>query len=184
MLNMKVIYIVTIVLVLSVGYVVYAAVNKDGVKKIKVSLMTTMKSEQTFNKNQVILPLVARVATYKCVDNNGNKKDYPVYYYSNMESANYSDFPLYKIVNLDTIMRNNGKLLYAKALPYEMYIKEFNGSSKLENISPCRIVFVVQIHYPDGIDVPKAGKIKNAIKTTLYDLETNTLLGGRVKVKE
>jgi hypothetical protein len=58
----------------------------------------------------------------------------------------------------------------------EYYQTENRRVKNFTQVSPDRLVWVVQSYYPEGIDHPKVGLIRNAQVVGVYDAETGNLI--------
>lgn len=84
------------------------------------------------------------------------------------------------ILDEKVLTEKNGEVQLTEYMTYAEFLK-FSGEgeeSKSAEIADDRMVFVVQVYYPDGFEHVKAGLIKNCLATGIYDAETGDYLGG------
>lgn len=91
------------------------------------------------------------------------------------------------ILDEKVLAEKKGDIQLTEYMTYGEYLK-YSGEgkdSKSAEIADDRIVFVVQVYYPDGFEHVKAGFIENCLATGIYDAETGEYLGGSFEtVKE
>ncbi len=81
------------------------------------------------------------------------------------------------ILDKEFVAKNNAEVKLSEYMTYEEYLK-LNDEDPLTEISKDRIIYVIQIYYPDGFEHVKAGLIENCLATGLYDAETGEYIGG------
>ncbi|OZM55942.1 hypothetical protein CIB95_14865 [Lottiidibacillus patelloidae] len=179
----KIICITIFALFLSIGNVVYSAI-KDDPTAISVQKMPLITKEQIINKDRVILPIVSGVTSDGVIteENEPNADSFTLnsnpdpYFKANIGKVDYKNFKVNDIISFESLKKNNGKLKLAKVMTYSMYQQMYSPDSISHDISPNRMIYVVQIHYPDGFHHAKVGLIKNCLVTGLYDIETAQVL--------
>lgn len=85
------------------------------------------------------------------------------------------------VVDVAAVEAVGGKIMRSE---YVKYVDFVNGISSVDDktpqISDERVVFVVEIYYPNGLDV-RAGHMENCIALALYDAETGEYFGGEYR---
>jgi hypothetical protein len=182
-------YIVICALFITLGNVVYAAVNEDDNAKKKINLMNTIDTVHFINKDTILLPLVSGISS-EVIKRNENEpsadsyslnKNGELYFKANKDNVNFNNLNIYDLVNFEAIKTNNGKLKLAKVMTYEAYQKTYSPDSMSYNIAPNRMVYVVQTYYPDGFNHAKVGFIENCLITVMYDIESAQVLESAFK---
>lgn len=80
--------------------------------------------------------------------------------------------------NKAALLKVNAKIEKLEVVTYEQYSASAgNSAPKDPQISPERLIWVVQIYHPQGYDHPRVGVIENARVTGIYDAETGEFLG-------
>jgi hypothetical protein len=74
------------------------------------------------------------------------------------------------------------KILLTEVIPYSTFVEKYDEGS-LTAIDANRLVWVVQIYFPDGYET-KVGLFKNATTTSLYDAETGFYFGYSIQGDE
>jgi hypothetical protein len=69
-----------------------------------------------------------------------------------------------------------GKPIKTESITWGTFMQNYDSSNKDSQIDPARKVWVVQTYYPDGFET-KAGIMKNALVTGVYDAETGDVIG-------
>ncbi len=85
------------------------------------------------------------------------------------------------VVNVAELEAVGGKIMRSEYVTYAEYVNEISANDgKTPQIHDNRVVFVVEIYYPSGLDV-RAGHIENCMALALYDAETGEYLGGEYR---
>lgn len=83
-------------------------------------------------------------------------------------------------INNDALSQQNAKLEKVELMTFEEGYKTLGREAKHNpQISPERLVWVVQVHHPQGFTT-RAGLIKNARSVGIYDAETGKILSTSV----
>lgn len=80
-----------------------------------------------------------------------------------------------ELINRNILKEKGGTIKIARQLTYSQYINQYNIKDKSYNISSDRVIWVIQVHYPNGIQT-RIGFLKDAILTGIYDAQTGELL--------
>lgn len=89
-------------------------------------------------------------------------------------------YDINKKINKDALSKKNAKLEKVELMTFEEGYKTLGKEAKLNpQISPERLVWVVQIYHPQGFTT-RAGLIKNARAVGIYDAETGEILSTSV----
>lgn len=79
--------------------------------------------------------------------------------------------------NKDTLTKENAKIEKLEITTHREYSASISKStSDNPQLSPDRLIWVVQIYYPQGYEHPRVGIIENARVTEIYDAETGEYL--------
>jgi len=85
------------------------------------------------------------------------------------------------VVNVAELEAVGGKIMRSEYVTYAEFVNEISANDgKTPQIHDNRVVFVVEIYYPSGLDV-RAGHIENCMALALYDAETGEYLGGEYR---
>lgn len=82
------------------------------------------------------------------------------------------------ILDEKVLAERKGEVQLTDYMTYVEYLKFSGEESKSAEIADDRVVFVVQVYYPDGFEHVRAGFIENCLATGIYDAETGDYLGG------
>ncbi len=85
-----------------------------------------------------------------------------------------------KKINKEYLDSVGAVILKKEVIPYSEYSRKFENGEKITSIDDNRMVWVVQISYPNGYET-KVGIFENAVATALYDAETGFYFGSGVK---
>ncbi|MBW4487295.1 MAG: hypothetical protein KME12_05845 [Trichocoleus desertorum ATA4-8-CV12] len=86
-------------------------------------------------------------------------------------------FDINKKIKKDKIAEKKGKLQKVELKTFGEYHQTYDTKVKdFTQVSPDHLVWVVESYYPEGIDHPKVGVIKNAQVVGAYDAETGDLI--------
>jgi len=86
-------------------------------------------------------------------------------------------FDINKKIKKDKITEKKGKLQKVELKTFGEYHQTSGAKVKdFTQVSPDRLVWVVESYYQEGIDHPKVGMIKNAEVVGVYDAETGELI--------
>jgi hypothetical protein len=184
----KIIYITIFALFFSIANVVYGAIKEDTTATL-VKEMSLLTKEQIINKDRVILPIVSGITSdgLSKEESEPNADSFTLntnqdpYFKANKGKVDYNNLNVNDIINFDSIKKNNGKLKLAKVMTYSKYQQLYSPDSISHNISADRMVYVVQIYYPDGFHHAKVGLISNCLVTGMYDIETAQVLDSNFK---
>lgn len=84
--------------------------------------------------------------------------------------------------NKDALAKENAKIEKLEVLTYKEHSVKAGKSEPIDpQVSPDRLIWVVQIYYPQGYEHPRVGVIENARVTGIYDAETGEFLGQSIK---
>jgi hypothetical protein len=84
--------------------------------------------------------------------------------------------------NKDALAKKNAKIEKLEVMTYGAYSANAGESTPDDpQVSPDRLIWVVQIYYPQGYEHPRAGVIENARATGIYDAETGEFLGQSIR---
>lgn len=96
------------------------------------------------------------------------------------KNQNTKYYDIDKEINKEYLDSVGAVILKKEVIPYGEYSKRFENGEKLTSIDSDRMVWVVQISYPNGYET-KVGFFENAVATALYDAETGFYFGSGVK---
>jgi hypothetical protein len=82
------------------------------------------------------------------------------------------------VLDEQVLKERNGVVKLKEYMTYAEFVKMTGNEELSTEIAKDRIVFVVQVYYPDGFEHVRAGFIKNCLATGFYDAETGEYLGG------
>jgi hypothetical protein len=87
-------------------------------------------------------------------------------------------FDIEKNLNRTFVNQNGGSIEKTELMTYDDFArKQSRSPDDYPEVSPDRLIWVVQTHYPKGYKHPKVGLIQNARVTTIYDAETGEVFG-------
>lgn len=111
--------------------------------------------------------------------NNSTEPSLPVFK-TNKNIPREKLYDINKKINKEALRQKNAKLEKVELMTFEEGYKTLGKEAKLNpQISPERLVWVVQIHHPQGFTT-RAGLIKNARAVGIYDAETGEILSTSV----
>lgn len=107
----------------------------------------------------------------------------PEYVYpSNKQLDKNKLFDIDKKIDKEGISKDKGEIKLQKTMTLQEFCEMMEKDpSEFTQISPDRLVNIVQVHYPAGLEHYRMGIIENAFSTTFYDAETGSYLGSIVK---
>lgn len=96
---------------------------------------------------------------------------------ANKETPKDKLFDINKKIKKDKIAENKGKLQKVEVKTFREYHQTSGTKVKdFTQVSPDRLVWVVESYYPEGINHPKVGMINNVQVVGVYDAETGALI--------
>lgn len=108
-----------------------------------------------------------------------NKTPVPVFK-PNKNLPSEKIYDINKKINKEALRQKNAKIEKVELITFEEGYKRLGKEAKLNpQISPDRLVWVVQIHHPQGFTT-RVGIIKNAQAVGIYDAETGEILSTSV----
>lgn len=121
-------------------------------------------------------PVAVKVASEP---NNSPEPSLPIFK-GNKDIPRERIYDINKKINRNALIQKKAKLEKVELLTFEEGYKRLGKEAKLNpQISPERLVWVVQIHHPQGFTT-RAGIIKNALAVGIYDAETGEILSTSV----
>lgn len=121
-------------------------------------------------------PVASKVASEP---NNSPELSLPVFK-ANTDISKEKIYDINKKINREAFRQKNVKLEKVELMTFEEGYKTLGKEAKLNpQISPDRLVWVVQIYHPQGFTT-RAGIIKNAQAVGIYDAETGHILSTSV----
>ncbi len=133
----------------------------------------------TFLKNLTGAAADQLVASKVTSELNSQEPRLPVFE-ANKDLPRARIYDINKKINRNALSQRNAKLEKVELMTFEEGYKILGKEAKLNpQISPERLVWVVQIHHPQGFTT-RGGLIKNAQAVGIYDAETGEILSTSV----
>lgn len=111
--------------------------------------------------------------------NNSPEPSLPIFK-ANKDIPREKIYDINKKINKDALSQENAQLDKVELMTFEEGYKTLGREAKHNpQIAPERLVWVVQIHHPQGFTT-RAGLIKNARAVGIYDAETGEILNTSV----
>ncbi|GAW92574.1 hypothetical protein [Calderihabitans maritimus] len=114
-----------------------------------------------------------------------NRNPQPVYP-GNHDLPGERSFDINKKINREKLQAEQAQIKMIELMTYQEFLDKLGNGFFVTSLSPQRLVWVVQIYYPNGIDVGngplkpgieiKDTVIDNAQRTKIYDAETGQLI--------
>lgn len=105
-------------------------------------------------------------------------------YKANKGLSKDKTFDIEKNLNRAFVSQKGGSIEKTELMTYGDFArKQSRSPDDYPEVSPDRLIWVVQTHYPKGYEHPKVGLIQNTRVTTIYDAETGEVFGTTYKGK-
>ena len=113
----------------------------------------------------------------------------PQHFYSdNKDTPKDKLYDINKKINKDKLKAENAEITTLKLMTYKEFLESEKNTTEIDtSVSTERLIWVVKIHYPNGINIcnsrfkteNKNVVIKNALRTILYDAETGDFISSK-----
>ncbi len=115
-------------------------------------------------------------------------RNFESYYKDNMNIEKSKLYDINKKINKDKINEEKAELQTVRLMKYKEFIEIQKLNHSIAGLSPDKLVWIVQIYYPNGLETINLSQyndgnkkniaIKNFLRTAIYDAETGDIIGG------